>query len=119
MQFPSAAVEDLESLQPVRTLAEHYMVDMHVSGVEAHAMTLGHDLAPRLTARGVEWRGNQSEVARAVVGEDHEAIALVVDRVLHARPPRLDHHRLGVRLVRAQVAALARHLARAAEDHEL
>src|SRR4029077_5605680 len=89
---------------------------MHIHPVEAHARTLRNDLRPRLAARPRHRRRYESEVARAVIGQDQEALLLVVARILDPVAAGFDEHGLGPRLVAAQVAALAGHLARARED---
>src|SRR5207237_7054921 len=83
-----------------------------------HARPLRHDLSPRGPARARDRRGHQPEVGRPIVGEDQETILLVVDRIFDIVPPRLDELRRLLRLVAAEEAALAGHLARAGDEDE-
>src|SRR5439155_23438900 len=105
-------------LQAVGPLPEHDMAFVHVDEVEPHARPLWHDLSPRSPARARDRRGHQPEVGRTIVGEDQETILLVVDRIFDIVPPRLNELRRLLRLVAAEKAALARHLARAGDEDE-
>ena len=90
MQLASSAVEDLEPLEAVGSLPEDHVIDVNVGRVEPDARPLGDDLRPVLDAWIVKRRRDQPEVAGMVIGEDHEAVALMIDRVLHAAAPGLD-----------------------------
>ena len=90
VQLASFAVEDLEPLEAVGSLPEHNVIDVNVGRVEPDARPLGDELCPLIFAGIVERRGDQPKVAGAVIGEDHEAVALMVDRVLDAAAPGLD-----------------------------
>src|SRR5207302_6202213 len=113
VELAGRSAQDLDSLQAIRPLAEDDVTPVHVDEVEPHARALRHHLGPRRARRAGYGRGHEPEVEGAVIGEQEEALLLVVDRVLDVRPARLDQHRLGLGLVAAQIARLARDLARA------
>ena len=116
MELAGPGVEHLEALKTVRSLADHHVVDVHVDCVQAHAFALRHQIRPRLSPRTVNWRRDELEVVRAVIRQDQEAVFLVVNGILDAVATGLEEDRLAGRIVAAQVAALARDLARARED---
>ena len=64
-------------------------------------------------------RGHDAEVLGVEVGEDDEAVALVVDAVLVVGRPRLHDDRLGLGLARPDERRLARGLALAGQQHDL
>ncbi len=55
------------------------MADVNVHGVHPHAFAFGNDVLPRLAPGTLDRRGDEPEVARAVIGEDQEVVLLVVD----------------------------------------
>jgi hypothetical protein len=64
-----------------------------------HAGAVRDEIAPGLEARARDRRGHDLEVLRpAVVRQDHEVRAVVLDRVAHHRPVGRDQPRLGVRV---------------------
>src|SRR5450759_2725924 len=84
---------------------------------DVYKRQLGDHLCPGSAARAGHRRRHQPEVPRTVVGEDEKPIALVIDVVFDSVTPGLDELGLRLRLVAANEAALAGHLARAREDH--
>src|SRR5438552_3959914 len=78
----SRAESNIGPLQAVGALADHHVALMDVDEVDPDTRSRRDDLRPR-PATGVRGRScHQPEVRGAVIGDDQEAVLLVIDRVL-------------------------------------
>ena len=111
---------------PTLPLVDHQVVGERVDRVQPHPRACRNHLTPLGPVRGPVGCLHQPEVLGPVIGDDEEAAVVaptlrvapvVVDAVLDAVAPGLDHRELPPRVVRGQCLELGGHLGiQAAQD---
>ncbi len=107
-----------EPAEPVLPLLHHHPVAEDLEVLDEDVLAVGEEGRPVGALGGRHRRRPDREVPGVLVGDDEEAVALVVERHLDAGPPRDDEPRRRLGMVRVHHPHLARGEAAAGEDHE-